>query len=155
MSNSISNELDNLSKSFKLYRLRTELNFYQQMEKDTNLDRINILLNIINELEGNKIKDKIHNFFDNIDKLVYKKPWKRLPEFHKIIKIKEYLDEKYKTNDKRNIIEELLINTIKTKDTTKGNYIIYDENICKITDIPGLKNIDGQYKLILNENKKI
>lgn len=153
MISDITNELDDLAKSFKLYRFRTELDFYQSQDDNIYADRINSLTNIIINLENiskekNNSKNKIRNAFDEIDKLVYKKPWKKIPNFHKDIKIKEYLLERFKDdNDQIEHIEKIIIDAIGNSEIKK-DFIVYDQNLCKITDITVLKqNIEGKYIL--------
>ena len=152
MSSGITNELDDLAKSFKLYRLKTELDFHKSRDDDLNSDKINTLIKIITNVEGVVEKDtsksKIQNAFDEIDKMVYKKQWKKFPNFHKNIKIKEYLLEFYETKDERDCIENILLNAVENKELNRDEYVIYDQDICKITAIPILKqNSEGLYFL--------
>lgn len=149
----ITNELDNLAKSLKLYRFKGELNFYQSQNDNKYSDKINQLIKIIDNLEDSQCtedisRNKILNVFDEINKMTYMKPWKKLPDFHKNVKIKEYLDEKYKDNkNDRNTIEGLLTVAIENKELNKDEYVTYDISLCKITDIPVLKKNENLFKL--------
>lgn len=90
-----------------------------------------------------------------MDKIVYKKPWHKLKEFHKIVKIQEYVEElHYKTGldlkliakNKKKIIDEILEGLKTKKITKKKNTIEYNENEMKITYIPCIeKNRKGFY----------
>jgi len=154
MSSGITNELDDLAKSFKLYRFKNELDFYKSQNDKKYSDKIDSLTKIIAGLDGiqdvkEDSKNKIQNVFNEIDKMVYKKPWKKLPNFHKNIKIKEYVSDNFK--DKKNdsdIIEKILLDAVENKELNKDEYVAYDQNLCKITSIPILKqNDDGKYIL--------
>jgi hypothetical protein len=150
---SISNELDNLAKLFKIHRLNNELNYYKNNNNnEADTEKIEHLTKTVQTLENEKynIKNKIQNAFEEIDKMVYKCCWKKLPEFHKTLKLKEYLDDKYSDRQQdREIIEKILLSAIKNKSINNNDCVTYDPAICKITDIPVLKSYDGKYKLIL------
>lgn len=155
MSFGITNELDDLAKSFKLYRFKSELNFYQSQNDKKYSEKINSLIKVIASLDGTQeVKDnsksKIQNAFNEIDKMVYKKPWRKLPNFHKNIKIKEYLFEQYKDKKKGELeyMEKMLLDAVENKKLNKDEYVIYDQNLCKITAIPILKgDLEGGFAL--------
>ena len=154
---STSNELDDIAKSLKLYRFKSEL--IESMETDSKNDTKNTQLKkTINELEGKmtiKNKTKIQDVFGDIDKQVYAKPWKKLPDFHKIVKIKEYVTEKYK-DEKKLQVETLLLEAIEKKELNNDLYVTYDQSIQKITDIPVMK-LDTEtntYKLEFPKKRK-
>lgn len=154
----ISNELDELARSLKLYRFRNELNFYKSQNDEKNLIRIEKLTKIINSLESTQLvqnKDKIQHAFDDGYKFVYMKPWRRLQDFHKVVKIKEFVEERYKDEKNKGIIEKMLLEAIEKKQLNKDNYVKYDQNISKIIDIPALKqDNDGNFKIILSLPRK-
>jgi hypothetical protein len=59
---------------------------------------------------------------------LYKKPWAKLNIIHKIIKIKEYVDNMEKlSNNKKTEMKDELINLVKTKILTKKDKVNYDE----------------------------
>jgi hypothetical protein len=59
---------------------------------------------------------------------LYKKPWTKLNIIHKIIKIKEYVDNMEKlSNNKKTEMKDELINLVKTKILTKKDKVNYDE----------------------------
>lgn len=159
MSLNITNELDELVKSLKLYHFKNELNFNLSQNNDKNQDNINLLTKIINNLEKIELvdnKNKIQETFNEIDKMVYKRPWKKIPNFHKTVKIKEYLNENYKDKKIYDTIEKILLDAIDNKNYNKFELITYDQVLCKITAIPMLKqNSEGHFALELpNKNKK-
>ena len=147
----IANELDDLAKSFKLSRLKKEKDYYKKMDYEYHKEKIENIEKAINSLENipKENKNKIQDAFSKIDKYLYMKPWKKLPNFHKNVKIKEYICDHYKdkTNEQRSFLENLLSEAL--LDTTSGinNNVIYDLNICKITAIPILKEDGDSYVL--------
>ena len=59
---------------------------------------------------------------------LYKKPWVKLNVIHKIIKIKEYVDNNQDIkNNQKEEIKEKLITFVKNKVLTKKNTVNYDE----------------------------
>jgi hypothetical protein len=80
---------------------------------------------------------------ENIDYL-FLKPWNKLNQIHKIIKIKEFVNNlKTNTIDKDNI-KEILINSIKNKKKLK---LSYDDNKGKIISISNLSFINNKYNI--------
>lgn len=153
MTNHIINEINEIAKSLKRYRFQNELIYYQSQNDNKFIDKINNLNRIINELEDksndiilqnneNNARNKIRNVFSEADKIVYKKPWNKLPEFHKNVKIKEFVSNYYKNDE----VEKMLLDAV-GKNELKKDHVVYDQNLCKIVDIPILKNIDGKFKL--------
>ena len=79
--------------------------------------------------------------FQEIDYYLYKKPWLRLQEFHKLIKIKEYVNSlNIKEKDKKQLIE-LLEKKIKNKEL-KNKQITYVPEKEIIIKISGVKELD-------------
>lgn len=107
-------------------------------------------------IHQNSVQQQKDNMFNEIDKHitahVYKKQWNKLKPFHKMEKLKEYLNENIK---EKSIADKLLADfephvnkgSINTK-----KYIIYDPNEEKILSLPCLKIIktdkeDNDYKV--------
>lgn len=161
----ITNELDDLVKSFNLYRFQNELNFYKSQNDSSQKysSQINLLTSIINNLNNTKeVKDnsksKIQNMFNEIDQMVYKKEWKKLPNFHKNIKIKEYLLEQYNDikKDELKYIENMLADAVENKKLNNDEYVNYNQNLSKITNISILKkNAEGKLVLEFPTKKNV
>jgi len=81
---------------------------------------------------------------ENIDYL-YAKPWNKLNQIHKIIKIKEFINNLEINEYDKEELREQLIDMI--KDKKKKNKINYDEVKCKIINISSLIFINGKYKI--------
>lgn len=93
----------------------------------------------------------VKDLFSKIDNSVYKMPWKKLPEFHKNVKLKEYIKDKSLDNS---LVEKLLIsNPILSSEKC----VIYNSDTMKIVDVPSLifDSETKTYKIIdLNKIKK-
>ena len=69
--------------------------------------------------------------------MIFTKTWKRLPDFHKTIKVREYVVEKFEA-DAREPIEKLLCAAIQNKELNRDEYVNYDNINGRIIDIPVL-----------------
>jgi hypothetical protein len=75
----------------------------------------------------------------------YRKPWSRLNNIHKIIKLKEWVNNlEISSNDKDKLKEEL-VGLIKVKILTKKEKVKYDEVNGKVISINDLIYKDGSY----------
>jgi hypothetical protein len=113
------------------------------------LDDINKDISSISETEIlTKSKTKKEVVYSN--DYLYKKPWTRISEIHKIIKIKEFVS-KLQIIDQKNkeFIESKLISLVKSKKLTKKDKVIYDKINGKIISIPDLSFNKGNYNINL------
>ncbi len=115
-----------------------------------------LLQNIIKTLEKETIEENILTvdantetdvLSENTDYL-YMKPWTRLNQIHKIIKIKEFINNLQILNKEKELLKNELIELIKLK--SKKNKIIYDEEKGKIISISCLVYNNGKYILEAN-----
>lgn len=89
-------------------------------------------INIINTIVDKKtevnseVKTDINTTYSS-DENLYKKPWAKLNIVHKIIKIKEYVNNLNISDMDKHIMKEKIINMVKTK-TLKKDSINYDSN---------------------------
>jgi hypothetical protein len=80
------------------------------------------------------------------DNEIYKKSWTKLNNIHKIIKIKEFVNNiKFDNENNRNKLKDELVELIKNKTLTKKNKIKYDEENGKIISLTNLQYKDGNY----------
>jgi hypothetical protein len=84
--------------------------------------------------------------------IYYKKPWTKLNNIHKILKIKEFVNNSILNNSKKNELIILLIDLVKNKTITKKNMVEYDEEHCKILSINNLEITNNDYNYKKNEN---
>jgi hypothetical protein len=128
----ISKEIDNIAKSLKLYYL---MNLLNNTEEEVNKSKIQEEINIINMQKELEKQDKIQNAFKDTDKLIYNQLWRKLPIFHKLIKIKEFINLKY---DGSETIENILISKLNNKELP-DKHIIYDTKLGVTKDITNIK----------------
>ena len=169
----IINEIDEIAKMLKLHRYKSELDFLNMPNDDSNDDKkkkknkISTIIEIINDIDPDyKIETilrtkesnsfiKTKNMFSEMTKMVYMKPWKKLPEFHRIVKLKEYIEKNYGNDtDKYKNIESLLLGAIEKKELGRDDHVIYDTQNCEIISIPILKETNGAFKLEYSKLKK-
>jgi len=88
-----------------------------------------------------KENTKDRNLFDNMDQYMFNKPWNRLPEVHKFIKIKEYVNKSliiYENEKKEKLIKQMFT-AVKQKKLTRKGSVNYDTVNCRIVSVPNLK----------------
>ena len=119
-----------------------------------NVDKINEMLNklddTVNEYTVTENIDNSQTDFqkqvDTIDYL-YLKPWTKLTLIHKIIKIKEFVNNlEIKDETEKDNLKDKLIELI--KDKSSKNKVNYDETKGKITSIPKLAFQNSQYTIV-------
>jgi hypothetical protein len=133
----IKNELDYLKN-------KDNLNIISNSSDQNIAERIELLEKILLESiempnkKEESLKQKKDNLFTEIDKYTYKKQWNKLPSFHKIVKLKEFVKQIYGEGDFQDeLCEELSLYANEGKINTK-KYVIYDPNLEKILSIPVL-----------------
>ena len=100
--------------------------------------------------------NNVLNLTDTIESsnlsIYYKKPWTKLNNIHKILKIKEFVNNLSLNSLKKNELIILLIDLVKNKTITKKNMVEYDEEHCKILSIDNLEITKNDYNYKKNEN---
>jgi ABC-type dipeptide/oligopeptide/nickel transport system ATPase component len=82
---------------------------------------------------------------ENIDYL-YQKPWTKLTPIHKIIKIKEFVNQLLIKDEKDKLeLKDKLVEMVKNKTLTKKEAVLYDPVKAKVISIPLLKFKDDKY----------
>ena len=149
MENNYDNKIENIKK-------RIEIKYVQEIIKQLSHDGSNyhltslqnIVKNLKNDIEerkiisnNNKKKEKTNNIFDNLDQYMFNKPWNRLPEVHKLIKMKEYINKSLiiYDNEKKNILIKKVFAAVKQKKLTRKGSVNYDQVKGRIVAIPSLK----------------
>ena len=148
MENSYDNKIENL-------KIKVQIKYLQAIIKQLNSDGSNYHLNDLNAIisdkknntkneKNNEIKDKDSkktNLFNNMDQYMFNKPWNRLPEVHKLLKMKEYVHKSliiYDNSKKEKLMKDLFKN-VKQKNLTRKGSVNYDHVNCRIISIPSLK----------------
>ena len=107
-------------------------------------------INDLNEILINKTKPSsiINDLNSETDILsentdyLFSKPWNKLNQIHKVIKIKEYLNNLECQSKEKDLLKEQLIDFVKTKRKVK---FTYDETKGKIISISALSFANGKY----------
>lgn len=80
------------------------------------------------------------------DDYLYQKPWTKLTAIHKIIKIKEFVNQLLIDNENdKQILKDTLIEMVKSKTLTKKEAVNYDSVNSKVISITQLKYKGGKY----------
>lgn len=135
----IENEIKYLKENGKLNIFSN----YQDTNMEERLEWLNIILDNINKDDkivkpDVDVKQKRKDMFSEIDKYTYKKQWNKLTNFHKLVKIKEFITENYEANNFRDEILAKLTLRIDDNTFNTKKYVIYDPNAEKILSIPAL-----------------
>jgi hypothetical protein len=138
--------INNLIKTCEKNNINKDI-LMKELEKADTLNKEQIIIN--------KEKNKSSNSLTNTDSptttkfsddYLYQKPWNKLTAIHKIIKVKEYVNQLLIENEKdKQKIKESLIELVKNKTLTKKDSVTYDSNKFKIISIPILKFENGKY----------
>lgn len=110
------------------------------------LDKLN---DNINDTEINTIITNTETEIKSEDDYIYKKEWNKLNNIHKIIKIKEFVNNLPITNStiKQNLRNKL-VELVKSKQLTKKKSVNYDIINCRIVNIPCLQLKDNKYVIV-------
>ena len=126
--NSINIEIERIKKKFFIQRLENELEDID--EKDPRYEYINKIHNDLTSTAND-----LGKMLDEASNNVYTKKWNRMPIYHKIQKIREYLNETRKDDPKRDDIEKLLMEYIKDGKINSCRIVDYDTTTFKIKKI--------------------
>jgi len=154
-------DFDNIRTLHKIKRFENEL-AYLSGEDAKKIDpliiqertqNINIILSKLksesvplnNDVNKINTNEQLNDLYKDIEKYIYRKPWNKLQPFHRITKIKEYVDKNMEDLTFRNQILEELIKLVQDKKLASNNQVKYDPNKEEIEHIPAL-HIDYEDK---------
>ena len=149
----INNKLDiKYYKSIKQYLEKNNCE-YEWLNNHIN----NILTNLSDEKLSDTMTEKKKDSIINTpeieshkqifsDEELYKKPWTKLNPIHKILKIKEFVNNLKIDSEKDRVeLRDELVILIKTKILTKKEKVKYDEVNGKIISLPNLEYKNNKY----------
>ena len=141
-------DINEIVKELKTHHFTSEYNNIKDDDNERSkiLKELIEMLNIINitkESAKNEIGNKVYN-------AAFSKPWKKLLNFHRDIKLKEFIDEKFsnKTEDEQIELRNLL-NTKANPILQLEKNIIYDISSMKIVNIPILEYNEDNKKYVV------
>lgn len=151
METNYDNRIEIIQRKIKIKHLNELIKKSNTDGKDYHVNDLQKIIKMLRErsteqIEAKKsplIKEKTKgiNLFDNMDQYMFNKPWNRLPEVHKFIKIKEYVNKSliiYDYEKKEKLIKQMFI-AVKQKKLTRKGSVNYDTVNCRIVSIPNLK----------------
>ena len=110
------------------------------------INKLNDVVNTETDIQTTKKNDNIILNESNDDTNLYKKSWSKLNAIHKIIKIKDFVNNiKFDNDNDREKLKDELVELVKTKVLTKKDKIVYDEENGKIISIKNLQYNNGTY----------
>jgi hypothetical protein len=136
-----SNEIDTVKNQNFYSKIKEEINCLTSGEKTFGLteteiaSRIELLNNILNNKVGTRklsVTEERNDMFKEFNKHVYKKQWTKLLAFHKIVKLKEYIKEKYGEGELQDEIVTKLSAHINDGKINTKKFVTYDPNAEKI-----------------------
>jgi len=122
-------ELEAIKQRLTLAKFEKEIEYLEK--NDGPSERIQFLKKIVYTLQSHKntqtTSGDMNCYFDKMEKLTFSKLWSKLPEFHKIKKINEYVDEHPEFGKSRKLlidaVQKGLINTAKSIKYAKSKII--------------------------------
>ena len=97
-----------------------------------------------NKLFSSEQNNICNDCLENND--LYKKPWTKLNQIHKILKIKEFVNGMNITSEKQSEeLKDTLIELVKLKILSKKENVKYNEIEGKIIELPHLECQNGKY----------
>jgi hypothetical protein len=127
---SVQSDLDQIVKGLRLYHFTQELESSKQQLDNPRIEKLETILSNLTH-KNHSVKDE---FFHKMDTIVYRNNWRKLPDFHKTVKLKEFIKENYE--DYQDVLEKLLL---KNPDLNSEKSVEYDSTLMKITNILILK----------------
>ena len=147
-------KIEEIKRKIKIKHLQELIKKSNSDGKDFHIKDLQKIIKILKErsIETNNMKspnkigeeqtsNKKTNLFDNIDQYMFNKAWNRLPEVHKLIKIKEYVNKSliiYENEKKDKLIKQMFA-AVKQKKLTRKGSVNYDSINCRIISVPSLK----------------
>jgi hypothetical protein len=138
--------------------------YYKNLETYANKHKIEIILpknmdlitdTVLTQCESETSPTEVKNteteteqkaYSDITDDYIYKKPWNKLNVIHKIIKMKEFVNNLTIDDvEMKKHLKNQLVLMIKNKQLTKKNDVEYDHHIGRIISIPQLKYKDNTF----------
>tara|TARA_B100000768_G_C11251721_1_gene364399 strand:- start:690 stop:1130 length:441 start_codon:yes stop_codon:yes gene_type:complete len=109
----------------------------------------NITSNILNVTDSiiEKKNSEIDNKLSETDEGYFYKPWNKMSTVHKIIKIKQFVNNMNIENDKKSKLITYLKTALKKKIISKNDQVIYNISQAKIVSIPKLELKNNSFSI--------
>lgn len=119
--------------------------------KAERINDLNLIINKLQEQNNKNVVPKKLTHYEEIDSYMYNKPWKNLQPYHKVVKMKEYLDKYFTDEELKSDLLQELSDLIHSKKLNQAKHLTYDPNNQRILCLKVLqpaKNKKG-YILVL------
>ena len=134
--NSMNIEIERIKKKFFIQRILNEINDIKETNDKYETDPVYVERMDIYKKITQENTESLNQILTTASENVYAKKWNKLPDYHKIQKIKEYINVKYEDEpEKKEEIEELLIEKVKSGDLNSCKFVDYDNTTYKINKI--------------------
>lgn len=124
----------------------------QMKKKKMDISYLSTLLQSIdNNVNESETKTIINTETDikSDDEYLYRKPWNKLNNIHKMIKLKEFVNNLPINNNSDKIeLKNKLTKMVKSKQLTKKTSVNYDDVNCRIVSIPCLQVKNNKYVIV-------
>jgi hypothetical protein len=149
----IDNDLESIRTNCILHRFNNE---YANTKDEQRVDQIKKILDHHNGVKKpvQKVENAHAKMFDELNRLVFMQPWNKLQDFHKKLKIEEFVKEKYSDYPKIKELEEVLIKALNDKQLTI-KVVNYNQKNSKIDDISLLEKNEAGDVILKNPKKKV
>lgn len=146
-------DMDSLENKFNIKYYNNIISYCQKLDKNylpfqKILEKLNISDNTLTETDTNKIVNEPinNNEIKYSDDYLYKKPWAKLTNIHKVIKIKEFISKLLINDEKdKDELKQKLIDMVKNKQLSKKEIVNYDSINGRIIAIMILEYKNGKY----------
>lgn len=150
----IENELESIINDSKIFRFQLELTQVNDDNKKILLEKIIKKINT-STLEVNNDSSKFKNLITEFANKVYLQPWLKLKSMHHEDRLKKFVEEKFKDEQKKSDLINLLLENNKSGYFKKKDSVVYNSVNGTIIEIPNLKKDDnGTYLLEVPKTKK-
>jgi hypothetical protein len=133
--------------------------FQLELSQTTDQARKDMITNILKTYDVQEIQteqpNKVQKMFENLDREIFKQPWSKLKLHQREVKLREYVNDKYKDNPDKEEVMTLLVSANASKHLHSAD-VAYDRELSKITDIPRVvRNADNKYELKVTRAKAV
>ena len=126
--------------------------YYKNIETYAKKMKIEVnvpIMDTITSEQNNDIPSATETEVILTDDYIFKKPWNKLNSIHKVIKVKEFINNINMDDiEMKKLLKNQLVDMIKNKKLTKKSDIEYDHINGKIISIPSLQFKNNKYNIV-------
>lgn len=136
----VADDVRDLCTKLSLQKYKNEINSISD-DKDVPWvkERLTLLHTVIKHMSTPKKTETEPDIYEEIENQMFKKSWNRLPEVHKIMKVREFLNKNIKKASQRKQYEQKIREAIINKKLNSKKEVEYNSDIGQIVSIKVLK----------------